>query len=39
VLYLRNKARYDYHAKITLDEANEALELAREMIDLLKEQG
>jgi uncharacterized protein (UPF0332 family)/predicted nucleotidyltransferase len=39
VLYSRNKARYDYHAKITLEDANEALELASEMIDLLKRQN
>lgn len=38
VLYSRNKARYDYHTKITLEDAKEALELVSKMIDLLKRQ-
>lgn len=36
-LELRNKARYDFHARITQDDAKDTLALARELIAFLEE--
>ncbi|MDI6786213.1 MAG: HEPN domain-containing protein [bacterium] len=38
VLYSRNKARYDYHVKITKEDAEEALKLTSKMIDFLRKE-
>ena len=37
-LQLRNKARYDFHARITKDDAQASLDMVRDFVDLLEKQ-